>query len=158
MTRAEAIAIRARQLQGEAIAPELAQEALLVIALTVHEKQRRPRVPRQEREQPAPKREPKPEPKPRPSKRTPVANPWSLSPTEAEILRRYCDGRGRAKERMGAQNLIHAILMWDRWSRAAAPKAPSEPLDRTVALVVDHVAGRCDLQPVGVARFDGARP
>lgn len=70
-----------------------------------------------------------------------IANPWGLSPVECEVMRQSVDllntkeigaalgrspktieiHRERMKEKMGAKNLIHAVLIWDRHFRQREP-------------------------------------
>lgn len=63
-----------------------------------------------------------------------VDNPWGLTPTQCEVMRRVVDGEKakeigdalcrshktvevhfeRAKEKMGARSILHAAVMWAR--------------------------------------------
>jgi DNA-binding CsgD family transcriptional regulator len=91
--------------------------------------------------------DPIPERKPRPARIRPepnvfpvVANPWRLTPIECEVMRRATllqtyqevgDALNRspktieahsqrARAKMAAKNLLHAVLIWDRHFRGAA--------------------------------------
>lgn len=144
MTREEAIAIRTAQLAGKAVDPMQAQEALIVIRNTVHE--RKPRPPGK----------PKPPPK---VKQPPPDNPFGLADMQVKVMDLVILG-GTAESIAAAlgvkANTVHvtvhramkqmrqtrlmAALLWDRYRRTP-PTIPRTLEFRTDMAVVEGDAG-----------------